>query len=411
MTSAVNSSTAAPGADGSLYWDPYDLEIDTAPYAIWRRMRDEAPLYRNDRYDFWALSRYADVNSASRDPLVFSSAYGTVLEMMGTTKLAELGTSMIIFMDPPEHDELRVLVSRAFTPRRVARLEDQIRAICAEHLDPMIGSGGFDYLADFGAQLPSKVISALLGVPSSDRPHVLHLIDTVFHIEPGVGMINDTALTAQLELYEYLRGQIEHRRKSPTDDMLTALVQVEVTQDGATRKLTDDEAISFGLLLVSAGTETVARLLGWAAVVLDKHADQRAALTADPAVIPNAIEELLRFEAPSPVQGRTVTEEVELHGTTLAPGSRVLLLTGSAGRDERVYEDPDRFDIHRRTDQHVTFGIGAHYCVGAALARLEGKVALEETLRRFPAWQVDQERAVRLHTSTVRGYKSVPITF
>jgi cytochrome P450 len=406
MTTSVNSPTTA--GTGELYWDPYDTEIDTNPYGIWRRMRDEAPVYRNDRYDFWALSRYADVNRASRDPLVFSSAHGTVLEMMGPEPVNTPG--MIIFIDPPEHDELRVLVSRAFTPRRVALLEDQIRGICAEHLDPVVGSGGFDYLADFGAQLPSKVISALLGVPAADRPHILHLIDTMFHIEPDVGMINDISLTAQIEVYEYLREQLAHRRKSPTDDLLTALVQVEVAEEGTARKLTEDEAISFGLLLISAGTETVARLLGWAAVVLDDHPDQRAEMAADPALIPNAVEELLRFEAPSPVQGRWLTEAVEFHGTTLEPGSRILLLTGSAGRDEREYDDPDRFDVHRRTDQHVTFGIGTHYCVGAALARLEGRIALEETLRRFPTWQVDRERAVRLHTSTVRGYKSVPIT-
>ncbi|HLG92611.1 MAG TPA: cytochrome P450, partial [Acidimicrobiales bacterium] len=196
----------------------------------------------------------------------------------------------------------------------------------------------------------------------------------------------------------------------PRDDLLTGLVQAEVAgPDGTTRRLTDEEAAGFANLLVSAGTETVARLLGWAAVVLAEHPDQRAELVADPSLIPGAVEELLRYEAPSPVQGRWTSREVELHGTTIPAGSKVLLLTGSAGRDERVYPDPDRFDIHRRFDQHVSFGIGPHFCLGAALARLEAKVALEETLARFPEWEVDHARAVRLHTSTVRGYKNVPI--
>ena len=396
--------------DGSaIYWDPFDLDLDTSPYEMWRRMRDDAPLYRNERYDFWALSRYADVVVASRDTATFSSARGTVLEIMGAHME---GRSSIIFMDPPEHDSLRALVSRAFTPRRVTALEEGVRAVCREYLDPQVGGGGFDYLRDFGAQLPSRIISMLLGVPDSDRPHVLELIDTVFHIEPGVGMINDISFGAQIELHGYLGAQLAERRRAPRDDLLTALVEAELTDDGGTvRRLTDHEATNFANLLISAGTETVARLLGWAAVVLDAHPAQRAELASDPSLLPNAVEELLRYEAPSPVQGRMTTRPVELHGEIVPPDSKVLLLTGSAGRDERQYRDADRFDIHRRFDQpHVSFGFGIHFCLGAALARLEGRVALEETLRRFPTWTVDHDRAERLHTSTVRGYKSVPIT-
>jgi cytochrome P450 len=389
-----------------IYWDPFDTEIDTSPYDVWRRMRDEAPAYRNDTYDFWAVTRYADVHAASRDPQTFSSAKGTVLELMGT----DLGASgMIIFMDPPDHGSLRALVSRAFTPRRISALEDRIRAICAEHLDPLVGAGGFDYLADFGAQLPSKVISSLLGVPAADQPRVLHLIDTLFWVEPGVGMINDVSFTARIELFEYIAAQLAECRRRPREDMLTALTQVELGDGADRRVLTDDEAVQFALLLVSAGTETVARLLGWTAVVLDAHPDQRAELAADSGLVAGAVEELLRFEAPSPVQGRWTTDEVTLHGVTIPRESKVLLLTGSAGRDERAYPDPDRFDIHRKIDQHISLGVGTHYCLGAALARLEGRIAIEETLARFPNWQVDHDRAVRLHTSTVRGYKSVPI--
>lgn len=391
-----------------LYWDPFDIDIDTNPYGTWRRLRDEAPLYRNERYDFWALSRFADVQAASADPKRFLSSRGTVLELMGSD-LAN--TSMIIFMDPPEHEALRALVSRAFTPRRVSALAQRIRAVCASLLDPYVGSGGFDFVEDFGAQVPSTVISMLLGVPDSERKEVLHHIDTVFHIEPGVGMVNDTSVGAQIWLMEYITAKLAERRAKPEDDLFTGLVQAEIRDDdGGTRRLTDMEAAAFGNLLISAGTETVARLLGWAAVVLAQHPDQRAELAADPGLLPNAVEELLRYEAPSPVQGRWTAEPVELHGTIVPAESKVLLLTGSAGRDERRYPDPDRFDIHRDMGSHVSFGFGIHFCLGAALARLEGRIALEEMLRRFPEWGVDEGRAQRLHTSTVRGWKSIPVS-
>ncbi|HEY3701643.1 MAG TPA: cytochrome P450, partial [Acidimicrobiales bacterium] len=391
-----------------IYWDPFDVGIDTDPYEVWRRMRDHAPVYRNERYDFWALSRFDDVQAAHHDVATYISGRGTVLELMGAD-MREAGP-MMIFMDPPEHDRLRQLVSRAFTPKRVAALEERVREVCREYLDPQVGGGGFDYLRDFGAQLPSRIISHLLGVPPSDRPAVLELIDTLFHIEPNVGMINDVSLTAGIELNRYLHGQLEECRRQPRDDLLTALVQAELTDEtGTARRLTDEESASFANLLVSAGTETVARLLGWAAVVLDAHPDQRAELARDSSLIPKAVEELLRYEAPSPVQGRWATRDVELHDQVIPAESKVLLLTGSAGRDERKYPDADRFDIHRQIDGHVAFGFGVHFCVGAALARLEGRVALEETLARFPHWVVDHDRAERLHTSTVRGYKKVPV--
>jgi cytochrome P450 len=391
-----------------LYWDPFDTEIDTDPYEVWRRLRDDAPVYRNDRFDFWALSRFDDVKAASTAPKVFSSAHGTVLEIMAEHPV---GGGQMIFMDPPEHTRMRSLVSRAFTPRRMAELEDRVRELAVGLLDPHVGAGSFDFVQDFGAVLPSMVISSLLGVPDADRARVHHLIDTLFHIEPGVGMINDVSFMARVELYEYLQALIEHRAANPTGDMISDLTQAEITDDdGSTRRLDSREATEFALLLVSAGTETVARLLGWAAVVLDQHPDQRAELAADAGLLPNAVEELLRYEAPSPVQGRWLTEEVELHGETLPVDAKVLLLTGSAGRDERVYPDADRFDIHRTFDSHVSFGYGVHFCLGAALARTEGRIGIEEALRRFPEWSVDHDAAVRLHTSTVRGWSQVPVT-
>ena len=391
----------------TLYWDPFDVDIDTDPYEVWRLLRDEAPVYYNDRYDFYALSRFADVQAAHRDPRTFLSSHATVLELMGPDPIP---SGQMIFLDPPEHDVLRAMVSRAFTIRRMSLLEDRVRGICAAILDRHVGAGRFDFVQDFGVLVPSTVISSLMGVPDSDRERVRHLIDTVFHIEPGVGMVNDVSFGAQIELNLYFRDQLAERRTAPRDDLFSELVRAEIVDPGgATRRLTEDEAADFANLLVSAGTETVARLLGWAAVVLAAHADQRAELAADHALVPNAVEELLRYEAPSPVQGRWTADEVAFHATTIPAGSKVLLLTGAAGRDEREYPDPDRFTIHRHFDQHVSFGYGIHFCLGAALARLEGRIALEETLKRFPDWTVDGERAVRQHTSTVRGWSSVPV--
>ena len=380
-----------------IYWDPFDIELDAAPYEMWRRMRDEAPVYRNDKYDFFAFTRFEDVENAHKDPLTYSSAHGITLEIMGEDMAR---TGMMIFQDPPEHTRLRHLVSRAFTPRRIADLEPKIRAICAELLDAQEGKASFDYLQDFGAIVPSRVISTLLGVPREDQEAQRHVIDQLFHIEPGVGMINDVSATAGMNLIVYLAGLLAEREKHPQDDMLTALVQAD---------LTHDESAAFAMLLFTAGTETVARLLGNVAVVLADHPDQRADLAKNPDVIPNAIEELLRFEAPSPVQGRWTHRDVSLHSVDIPKDSKVLLLTGAAVRDERVFPDPDRFDVRRKIDHHVSFGYGIHFCVGAALARMEGRIALEETLKRHPEWAVDHANAKRLHTSTVRGWAEVPI--
>ena len=390
-----------------LYWDPYDAEIERDPYDVWRRMRDEAPVYRNDDLDFYALTRFADVEAAHRDPQTFSSARGTVLEIMGPDLSR---TGQMIFLDPPEHTSLRHLVSRAFTPRRVTQLEARVRELCAELLDPFAGAPELDYVADFGDHLPSMVISSLLGLPREDQREVRRMVDGIFHIEPGVGIVNETSINAGIDVAGYVGGELAKRRTTPGDDLLTALVEAEITDDeGVVRRMTEQETIEFTMLLFIAGTETVGRLLGWAAVVLADNPDQRKELAADPALLPDAVEELLRYEAPSGIQGRWTMRDVQLHDTVIPQDAKVLLVTAAAGRDERAYPDPDRFDIHRTAQPHVSFGYGIHFCLGAALARLEGRVALEETLKRFPEWQVDHARAERLHTSTVRGYTKVPI--
>jgi len=393
---------------GDPYWDPFDKALDVDPYPAWRRLRDEAPVYRNDRFDFYALSRHDDIDAAHRDPVTFSSAYGTVLEIMSPEPM---DTGFMIFKDQPAHTAIRLLVSRAFTPRRIAELEPYIRSVSAELLDPHIGSSGFDYVQEFSAQLPSRVISELLGVDPADREEIRRTIDQAFHIDENKGIVNDISFGAQIKLYDYFGDAIESRRAKPRDDMMTALVEAEMrTDDGGTRRLTNEEATDFACLLVSTGTETVARLVGWAGLILAEHPEARADLADDPGLLPNAVEELLRYAAPSAVQGRTAVRDVELHGVTIPAKAKVLLLTASAGRDERKFDDPDRFDIRRKVDGHVSLGHGIHFCLGAALARMETRVALEETLRRFPTWDVDPDGVEMLHTSTVRGHKRLPIT-
>jgi cytochrome P450 len=389
-----------------IYYDPYDRAIGADPHPVWKRMRDEAPLYRNERFDFWALSRFQDVYDASVDVETYSSARGTVLELMGK----EMPIRPMIFMDPPEHDRLRALVSRAFTPRRIAALEPEIRAIVRGYLDPQVGGAGFDFVDDFGAKVPMMVISSMLGVPEEDREQVRRWTDEWLHREPGETDATERVGPLMAQLGGFFLRYVNERRKRPTDDMMTDLIQAEVEDEtGKKRRLSDIELIAFIMLLSGAGNETVARLLGFAGATLAQFPDERAKLVERPGLIPNAVEELLRYEAPSPVQGRTVMRDVEWHGTRVPAGSVMLLLTGSAGRDERQYPDPDRFDAERQIVRHVSFGYGTHFCLGASLARLEARVALEEVLARFPRWEVDWSGVERVTTSTVRGFGKLPI--
>jgi cytochrome P450 len=390
-----------------LYWDPLTPELRVDPYPLWKRLRDQAPVYFNDHYDFWALSRFADIEAAHKDHAAFRSNHGTTLETMSPTPV---DTGMIIWLDPPKHTILRKLVSRAFTTRRVTMLENRIRQVSAQLLDAQIGAGRFDYVQDFSAILPPTVISYLLGVPEQDQEQLRHVVDEVFHVEEGVGMANEVSMNALTSLGAYLVEQFVERRRNPRDDVFTDLVNAVITdENGNVRRLTDEELAGFGVLLFSAGSETVTRHLGWAASVLDAYPDQRSYLAAEFSLIPNAIEEILRFEPPSPVNARWTNREVLLHGVTIPAGSRVILITGSAGRDERKYPDPDVLDIHRRVDLHMTFGFGIHFCLGAALARMEGRIGLEETFKRWPKWTVDRDNTVLLYTSTVRGPLNLPI--
>jgi cytochrome P450 len=392
-----------------LLYDPYDYAIDANPHPIWKRLRDEAPVYYNPEHDFYALSRFDDVLAAHLDPATFSSAHTTVLEMMQPDTDPYM-QQMMIFMDPPSHTRYRKLVSRAFTPRHMSALEPRIRGLAARFLDDFTDAGSFDYVADFGARLPVMVISALLGAPEEDEEQLREWTDATLHIEPGEIMgAHATDLFANL--HNYWQAHIDERRRHPRADILSELMTAELDEeDGSTRLLTDAEIHGFMGLISGAGNETVARFLGWSAVGLDQFPAERAKLAANPALIPNAVEEILRWEAPSAIQGRWVTRDVEFHGTVIPAGSKSALLTGAADRDERMWEDPDSIQVDRDLSRHVAFGYGIHFCLGAALARLEGRIALEETFKRFPTWSVDLDQCEMVHTSTVRGYAKVPIT-
>ena len=389
-------------------YDPYDFEIDSDPYPIFRRLRDERPLYHNDQYDFYALSRFDDVQAASVDWKTYISGKGTILELIKSG--IELPPGSIIFEDPPAHDLHRGLLSRVFTPRRMGAIEPQVREFCARSLDPLVGAGGFDFIADLGAQMPMRTIGLLLGIPESEQEAIRDQIDDGLRLDEGTMPDADDTFVRATESGHVFEEYIAWRAEHPSDDLMTELLQAEYEDvDGERKRLTREEVLGYVNLLAGAGNETTARLVGWTGKVLADNPDQRREIVEDGSLVPNAIEELLRFEAPSPVQARYVTRDVEHYGETVPEGSVILLLTAAGNRDERKFVDPDRFDIHRVIDHHLAFGYGIHFCLGAALARLEGRVALEEVLRRFPTWEVDEDHAVQARTSTVRGWESLPV--
>ncbi|WP_426574492.1 cytochrome P450 [Aquihabitans sp. McL0605] len=389
-----------------VYWDPYDQAIDADPYPTFRRLRDEAPLYYNAEHDFYALSRFEDVERSLLDPSTFISGKGGILELIKSG--IEMPPGILIFEDPPTHTIHRRLLSRMFTPKRVAALEPKIREFCARSLDPFVGEEGFDLVTDFGALIPMWTIGMLLGIPEADQMAIRDQTDDNLRTERGQPMEVNPERLGNGELFE---EYIDWRADHPSDDIMTELLHAEFEDEtGTVRTLTRPEILTYLAVVAGAGNETTARLIGWSGKVLAEHPDQRRELVEDRSLIPGAIEELLRFETPAPHAGRVTSRDVELHGQTIPENSAVLMLNGSANHDDRRFPDPDRFDIHRADGTHITFGYGIHFCLGAALARLEGRVALDEVLTRFPEWDVDMVNARTAPTSTVRGWESLPIT-
>ena len=391
-----------------LHWDPFDRALHKDPYGVWQRLRDEAPVYHNEQYDFYALSRFADVMEASLDTETFSSEHGITLDAI--TEQPWESPKAMIMMDPPDHTAMRKMVNRTFFRSKVAELEDRVRTLCRGYLDAYVGAGGFDYVRDFSMKLPVMVISSLLGFPEEDHDNLREWSDAQLYRDEGSPELNEIGKQANEKLIGYYYEQVQKRRAHPTDDIVGNLMDSDLVQPGGeTRRLDDGELLMFIALINVAGNETVARLLGWSALTLARYPQERAKLVENPDLIGGAVEELLRYEAPSPVQGRFSLQDATYHDTVIPAGSKVALLTGSAGRDERQYPNADVFDVNRTGIRHISFGHGSHFCLGAALARLEARIAIEETLARFPTWDVDEDSVDFVHTNSVRGPSSVPI--
>ena len=390
--------------ESHVRFDPYDVELVADPYPMFTRLRDEAPLYYNAEYDFFALSRFADVNKALVDHTTFSSARGVILELIKAN--LDIPSGMLIFEDPPIHDVHRKLLARMFTPRKIAALEPTIREFCAQSLDPLVGSGRFDFVTDLGAQMPMKVISMLLGIPEDDQEYIRDRVNAQLRTEAGKPMQAEQGLSVG----EQFEAYIDWRAENPSDDIMTDLLNVEfVDETGTTRRLTREEILVYLNVVAGAGNETTTRLIGWAGKVLADHPGQRRELVDNPGLIPQAIEELLRFEPPAPHAARYVTRDVSLYDRTVPAGSAMMMLIGAACRDDRQFgPDAGEFNIHRAARPHLTFSVGTHFCLGSALARLEGRVACEEILKRFPEWEIDLANAKLSLTSTVRGWESMP---
>lgn len=392
-------------SDTGVYFDPYDVDINADPYPTYARLREEAPIYYNERYDFWALSRFDDVQKGLVNWETFTNTRSDILDIIKAG--VDLPSGVILFEDPPVHTMHRGLMSRVFTPRRMAQLEDQVRQFCIRCLDPLVGSGGFDIVTEFAAILPMRVIGMLLGIPEADQVAVRDRTDDNLRTEPGKPMAVKEEAVANGDIFgEYIEWRAEH----PSDDLMTQLLNAEFEDEqGKTRTLTRQEVLTYTAVIAGAGNETTGRLIGWLAKVLAEHPDQRRAVVEDRSLIQNTIDETLRFEPTGHATARLVTHDVEYYGTTVPAGSPILMLMASANRDARRYRDPDVYDIRREDVQHLTFGYGLHYCLGANLARLEGRVALDEFLNRWPEWDIDYANSKLAPTSTVRGWERLPL--
>lgn len=398
MTISADNSDVQDATTEDLYYDTYNVELNMNPYPVFARLREEAPLYYNSKHDFYALSRYEDVNKGVIDHETFISGRGAVLEIIKSGMEIPPGT--LIFEDPPIHNIHRNLLSRVFTPRKVQALEPQIREFTARCLDPLAGTDQFDFVRDLGAQMPMRVIGMLLGIPEEDQRRVTD------HGEATL-QSDSVDLMATGEVFAEF---IDYRTEHPSDDIMTDLLNAEFEDEtGTRRRLSREELLMYLTVIATAGSETTTRLIGWAGKTLADYPDQRAELAADPSLIPQAIEEILRWEPPALQIARYVTRDVEYYGQTVPAGSAMLMLVGSANRDHRRFPpNGDVFDIHRELLSHMTFGAGTHFCMGNALARLEGRIALEEILKRFPTWEVDWANATPSQTTAVRGWESMP---
>ena len=404
-------SALTPKVSGdSIDFDPFSTDFFNGAYDTYRRLRDEAPVYYNAKWDFWALTRYDDVAPATKDHETFSSAKGATLDMVKAHDDAIPVPKVIISMDPPEHEKMRKLVSKVFTPRAISALEDMVREKVYERIDAL-NREAFDVVADFSALFPNEVITTMLGVPKEDRDQIRHWLDLLLLRRPGEIATTKAGYEASMNTGIYYYNLIQERRARPQDDMISRLIETEIDRDGVVEKLTDVDISGFATMLGGAGAETVTKLIGNAMVAFADFPDQWRKLREDRSKIGAAVEELLRYEAPSQYQVRTATRDVTYYGTTIPVGGAVLLVTGSATRDERMFDDPDRLDIDRERKMgfNLAFGYGVHSCLGAALARMESRIALDALLDLIPEYEVDRSGLRRVAMSNVCGWSNVPV--
>ena len=389
---------------GDIHFDPADPQTQADPYPVYRRLREEAPLYHNDERDFYAVSRFEDIDKGVVDHGTYSSAKGDILELIKAN--IDIPSGVFIFEDPPLHSAHRGVLSRVFTPRKMNALEDQVRDFCANALDPFVGEDRFDFVRDLGNIMPIKVIGMLLGIPEADQQAVRERKDRGMQQLPGKPLENHN-FADEAFFADYIAWRADH----PSDDLMSELLSVEFEDPaGEVRNLTHEEILIFVNILVTAGNETTNRLIGWVGKVLGEHPDQRQELVEDRDLLPNAVEEILRFEPPAHSVCRLITRDVEVHDQLVEAGNVMMFVVASGNRDDRAFPpDGDVLDIHRTIGHHLSFGYGIHFCLGAALARMETRVALDEVLDRFPDWEVDLD-AAELDTAGLRGWKTMPVT-
>jgi cytochrome P450 len=398
------------GRRNGVVLDPYDYEFHEDPYPYYKRLRDQAPLYHNAELGFWALSRHKDVLQGFRNSTTLSNRDGVSLDPVSRGPHASK-TMSFLAMDDPAHLRLRTLVSKGFTPRRIRELEARVTEIAVQHLDTMLEKAGtgssVDYVAEFAGKLPMDVISELMGVPGPDRDQIRAWADGVMHREDGVNDVPQAAIEASINLIVYYQEMVAERRKKLTDDLTSALLEAEIDGD----RLTDEEVLGFMFLMVIAGNETTTKLLANAAFWGHKNPDQLTPIYSDLERVPLWVEETLRYDTSSQILARVVSGDLNLYDTTIPEGDVLLLLPGSAHRDERVFENPDDYVIGREIGSKLmSFGSGAHFCLGAHLARMEARVALTELFKRIRGYEVDEANAVRVHSSNVRGFAHLPMS-